>query len=142
MTKATQGSTVTVHYTGKLTDGTVFDTSMDREPLQFTIGAKQVIPGFESAVDGMQPGESKTVQIPADEAYGEHREDMILEVGQDQIPDDLDPKVGDQLRVTLSNGQTALVAVHAVGPESISLDANHPLAGKDLVFDIELVDVA
>ena len=141
MAQAKQGDTVKVHYTGKLEDGTVFDTSADREPIEFTLGDGQIIPGFENAVLGMEVGEKKTATVPSDEAYGPHREDMMLRVSRDQFPPDLKPEVGQQLQMTQSNGQTLIVQVVEVDEESVLLDANHPLAGKDLVFDIELVEI-
>lgn len=141
MSQVQNGDTVQVHYTGKLQDGTVFDSSRDREPLEFKVGEQTVIPGFENAVVGMEVGETKTAQVPADDAYGQRREDMIFSVDNEQIPEDLNPKVGDQLRVQLTNGESALVLVHAINQDGIELDANHPLAGHDLEFDIELVSV-
>ncbi len=138
--QAKDGDTVKVHYTGKLEDGTVFDSSIEREPLQFTIGEGQLIPGFEQAVVGMSPGESKTVEIPADEAYP-YREEMVLVVDRDQLPEDLQPEVGQQLQMRQPDGQTILVKVIDVSELSVTLDANHPLAGKDLTFDIQLVEI-
>jgi peptidylprolyl isomerase len=142
MATATTGDTVKVHYTGKLEDGTVFDTSRDRDPLEFTLGQQQVIPGFENAVTGMNVGEAKTTNIPVDDAYGQRREDLLFGVSPDQFPEDMAPKVGDQLRVQLSNGQAANVVVFEIKDDAVVLDANHPLAGQNLVFDIELVEVA
>ncbi len=141
MSEATQGSTVHVHYTGRTEEGVVFDSSADRDPLSFELGAGRVIPGFESAVDGMQVGEEKTVTIPSTDAYGPHREDLIHEVGRAQLPPDLSPEVGQHLHLRTPDGQTMQVQVVQVGEESIQLDANHPLAGKDLTFEIELVGV-
>jgi len=141
VSEATQGSTVHVHYTGRTEEGVVFDSSADRDPLSFELGAGRVIPGFESAVDGMQVGEEKTVTIPSTDAYGPHREDLIHEVGRAQLPPDLSPEVGQHLHLRTPDGQTMQVQVVQVGEESIQLDANHPLAGKDLTFEIELVGV-
>ena len=141
MAQAKQGNTVTVHYTGKLDDGTVFDTSRSRHPLQFTIGKGQVIAGFEQAVDGMNTGESKTVIIPMDNAYGPRREDMIITMERNKLPVDLDPKVGQRLELTQMDDQNILVTVTAVTDSMLTLDANHPLSGKDLTFDIELVGI-
>jgi FKBP-type peptidyl-prolyl cis-trans isomerase 2 len=141
MSQAKAGDTVKVHYTGKLTDGTVFDTSTNREPLQFTLEAGQIIPGFEQAVVGMSPGESKTEKIPMDKAYGPHRDEMVLEVGREKMPPDLQPQVGQQLQVQQPNGQAVPVIVTDVTDSTIRLDANHPLAGQDLTFDIELVEI-
>lgn len=142
MSKAKDGDTVKVHYTGTLADGEVFDTSAEREPLEFTLGQGQLIPGFEKAVVGMGVGESAKIDIPSDEAYGEVREDLIIAVPKNQLPDDVEPKVGMQLQVNQPNGQPVPVRVAEVGETELKLDANHPLAGQDLTFEIELVEVA
>lgn len=142
VSKAKKGDTVKVHYTGKLDDGTVFDTSYDREPLEFTIGAGQLIEGFDSAVEGMEEGEKKTVKIPADKAYGPYHDDMVIEVSKDKLPKDLNPEVNQQLYMEDASGQTLVVKVLKVSENSITLDANHPLAGKDLTFEIELIKIA
>jgi peptidylprolyl isomerase len=141
MTTAKQGDTVQVHYTGKLEDGTVFDSSANREPLQFTIGAGQIITGFEHAVVGMTPGESKSATIVADQAYGQHREDMVLQVERDQFPSHISPEVGQRLQISQPNGQPIVVTITDVSQVNVTLDANHPLAGQDLTFDIELVAI-
>ncbi len=141
MAQAKNGDTVKVHYTGKLNDGTVFDTSTDRDPLQFTIGQGQVIPGFEQAVVGMNSGESKTTKVSADKAYGPHRKEMVLVIERSQLPVDLKPKVGQQLQSRQADGRTIRVMVTDVSESSVTLDANHPLAGKDLTFDIQLVEI-
>jgi peptidylprolyl isomerase len=139
--KAKQGDTVKVHYTGKLDDGTVFDTSVNRDPLQFTIGKGQVIPGFEQAVVGMEVSESKTTKVTASEAYGPRRDEMVLQVDRKQFPADLNPEVGQQLRIPQPNGQPVIVRVTDISEASVTLDANHPLAGQDLTFDIQLVEL-
>ncbi|MFQ6057453.1 MAG: peptidylprolyl isomerase [Anaerolineae bacterium] len=141
MAQAKHGDTVKVHFTGKLEDGTVFDTSINRDPLQFTIGEGQIIPGFEQAVVGMNPGESKTTKVPADKAFGPHREEMVLVVERNQLPVHLQPKVGQQLQMRQADGQIILVKVTDVSESSVTLDANHPLAGKDLTFDIQLIEI-
>lgn len=141
MEQAKMGDTVRVHYTGKLDDGTVFDTSQDREPLEFTIGSNNIIPGFERAVIGMRPGESKTEHIESDDAYGPHREDMVLEVDRDRFPADMAPEVGLSLQIRRSDGFVAPAVVSEINGDRVKLDANHPLAGRDLVFEIELVDI-
>jgi FKBP-type peptidyl-prolyl cis-trans isomerase 2 len=141
MTQAKQGDTVNVHYTGKLEDGTVFDTSRSRHPLQFTIGKGQVIAGFEQAIIGMNLGESKTMTIPEEQAYGQRRQDMIVTVQRDQLPPDLNPAVGQRLELTQTDDQNVLVTVTAMTDTTLTLDANHPLAGKDLIFDIELLKI-
>jgi FKBP-type peptidyl-prolyl cis-trans isomerase 2 len=138
---AKQGDTVKVHYTGKLDDGTVFDTSRTRHPLQFTLGKGQVISGFESAVTGMNIGESKTTTIPVDQAYGPRRDDMIVTVKRDQFPPDVNPNVGQRLELEQENSQSILVTVTDVSDSNITLDANHPLAGKALTFELELVGI-
>lgn len=142
MVQAKSGDTVQVHYTGKLADGTVFDSSKDREPLEFAIGEGQIIPGFEQAVIGMAPGESKTTEISSEEAYGPHRPEMVLEVDREQIPEDIEVETGQQLQVQHPSGQQIPVVVTQVADSKVTLDANHPLAGQDLTFDIELVKVA
>jgi len=142
MAIATSGDTVHVHYTGKLDDGTVFDSSEGRDPLAFTVGSGQVVPGFDEAVSGMQVGDSKTVRIGPADAYGEHREDLVLDVPTEQLPEGLEPEVGMELGLRGQDGQTMPVRVAAVADDAITLDANHPLAGKALTFDVELVDVS
>jgi FKBP-type peptidyl-prolyl cis-trans isomerase 2 len=142
MTQAKPGDTVQVHYTGKLEDGTVFDSSAERDPLQFTIGGQEIIPGFEQAVIGMSPGESKTEKIPVEQAYGPHREEMVLEIDRQQIPPELEPEVGQQLQIQQAPGQVVPVIVTDISDSSVTLDANHPLAGENLVFDIQLVAIA
>lgn len=137
MEQAKSGDTVKVHYTGKLDDGTVFDSSRGREPLEFTLGAGQVIPGFEEAVTGMTPGDEKTVTIPSGEAYGPRRDEMVVTVGRDQFPDHIDPQPGQQLQV-VQEGQTMVVTIQDVSEEGVVLDANHPLAGRDLTFELRL----
>ena len=142
MSKAETGNTVKVHYTGRLDDDTQFDSSAGRDPLEFTLGTGQVIPGFEEAVTGMSIGDSKTVTIPADQAYGPHHADLILVVERSQIPAHINPEVGQQLEIHQQDGRAAAVVITEVTDESVSLDANHPLAGQDLIFDLELVEIA
>jgi len=141
MAQAKAGDTVQVHYTGKLEDGTVFDTSEERTPLEFTIGSGQIIPGFERAVVGMEPGETKTATISPEEAYGQHREDMTITVDRGQFPEDINPEPGQQLQVQQPDGRAAIIVVSDVSESTVTLDANHPLAGQPLTFDIELVDI-
>ena len=131
-----------VHYTGRLEDGTVFDSSREREPLAFTLGQGQVIPGFEHAVVGMAPGESRTANIPPEQAYGDYREEMVAEIDRSHVPPDLDLEVGQQLQLQQQNGEVLPVTIVDVSDDTVTLDANHPLAGETLVFDIELVSVA
>lgn len=141
MAQAKLGDTVHVNYTGKLADGTIFDTSRDRRPVQFTIGKGQLIAGFEQAVIGMNKGESKTVVIPADQAYGPRLEENVVAVDRKNLPADLSAEVGQRLEITQTDDKTILVTVVDVSEASMTLDANHPLAGKDLTFDIELVGI-
>lgn len=141
MAQAKQGDTVNVHYTGKLNDGTVFDSSEGRDPLQFVIGEGHVIPGFEEAVTDMNPGDSKTVTIPANQAYGPRRDEMVLVLDKSQFPPEIDPEVGEQLEMRQPDGQSFIVTVTNVSSSDVTLDANHPLAGKDLIFDIQLVNI-
>lgn len=141
MSVAKKGDKVKVHYTGRLSDGSEFDSSKGREPLEFEIGTQQVIPGFENAVVGMKAGETVTVEIPQDEAYGPIRNEMILKVEKEKLPPDFKPEVGQQYQLPQDNGQNVIVTVTEVTDETIELDANHPLAGKDLTFDIELVEI-
>ena len=139
--EAKHGDTVEVHYTGTLEDGTVFDSSLEREPLEFTLGEGKMIPGFEEAVRGMQVGQSKTVTITADKAYGPHRDDRILLIKREQLPEDLNPEVGQRLQMRQTEGPTIPVIVTEVFETAIVVDANHPLAGKDLTFEIELLEI-
>jgi len=141
MIQAKQGDKVLLHYTGKLQDGTVFDTSRERHPLQFTIGKGQVIAGFEQAVIGMQINESKTARIPMEQAYGPHREDMVVTMDRSQLPPDLNPTVGQRLELTQTDDKIILVTVTNVTETALTLDANHPLAGKELTFDMQLVGI-
>ena len=138
MAEAKKGDIVLVHYTGKLADGKVFDTSKERHPLKFTIGNGQVIAGFEQAIIGMSPGDSKTVRIPPAEAYGDHRKDLVITFSRSQLPQGMNPKVGQRLELTQENDQTALVTIVGVTDTDLMLDANHPLAGKELTFDLQL----
>ena len=139
--KAKANDKVKVHYTGKLTSGEVFDTSDGREPLEFTVGGGQMIKGFDEAVNGMELNEKKTITIPSQEAYGDHKDELIQEVPKNQLPEDMKPEVGQKLVATNDLGHQTYVSVTAVSEEVITVDANHELAGKDLVFDIELVEI-
>ena len=136
------GDTVKVHYKGTLEDGEVFDSSEGRDPLEFTMGTGQLIPGFEKAVLGLKVGDSTTANIPSAEAYGESNPQMIVEVEKSQLPTDLEAQVGTQLQLNQPNGQAIPVLITKVEDEKVTLDANHPLAGKDLTFDIEVVEIA
>ncbi len=142
MAQAKKGDTVKVHYTGTLEDGTVFDSSLSREPLQFTIGEGRLIQGFEEAVEGMEVGESKTEKISADKAYGPHFKELVVKVDKSQLPPDMELEVGQRLEIRQDDGRTTPVTITEVTDENVTLDANHPLAGKDLIFHIELVELA
>lgn len=141
MQQVKSGDTVRVHYHGKLTDGTTFDSSEGREPLEFEVGSGNVIAGFDSGVTGMQVGEKKTVNIPVDEAYGQIQDDMLMEFPIDRFPEDMKPEVGMQLNMSNGGGQNFPVVIREVRESSVILDANHPLAGEDLTFDLELVEI-
>ena len=141
MTQVKSGDTIKVHYTGKLEDGTVFDSSAGRDPLEFKVGSGQVIKGFDKGVTGMVIDDKKTINIPIDEAYGPHRKEMILEVPITQFPEDIKPEEGQKLQLRQENGQMMVVTVTDVAEENVMLDANHHLAGKPLVFDLELVEI-
>jgi peptidylprolyl isomerase len=137
---AHNGCMVKVHYTGTLNDGSVFDSSLKREPLEFKLGNGQVIPGFEEAILSMQVGETKTVTIPADKAYGQRREELILIVEREKVPANINPQVGDKLQMRQPNGAPVFVVVTDINEKTITLDANHNLAGKDLTFELTLVE--
>lgn len=140
MQQVKKGDTIKVHYHGKLVDGTTFDSSEGREPLEFEVGSGMVIPGFDDGVTGMAVGDKKTVQIPAEEAYGPKQEDMIMEFPREKFPADMVPEVGMQLN--MNNGQQSFpVVIVEVQETVVILDANHPLAGQDLIFDLELVEI-
>lgn len=141
MAQAKSGDTVRIHYTGKLEDGTVFDTSTDREPLKFKIGEGKVIPGFEQAIVGMNTGDSKTAEIQAKDAYGQHLKEMVQSIDRIHFPEHIKPQIGQQLQIPQDDGKNILVKVADVTESSVTLDANHPLAGKDLTFDIQLVEI-
>lgn len=140
MAEAKRGDTVRVHYKGTLDDGSVFDSSEGREPLEFTIGGGQVIAGFDQGVTGMSPGDERTINIPSSDAYGEVLAELLLRVPREQFPPDVTPEVGQQLQ--MSDGQQQfIVTVRDVGDDAVVLDANHPLAGKALTFELTLVDI-
>lgn len=138
MATAKSGDTVEVHYTGKLDDGTVFDSSEGKEPIVFKIGESRIIPGFENGVVGMEEGESKSVSLPPDQAYGERVEELQQKFPREQVPPSITPEVGQHLQMKRSDGQTVDVVVSDLDEETITLDANHPLAGHTLHFDIKL----
>lgn len=142
MQSVKNGDTVKVHYHGRLTNGTTFDSSEGRPPLEFQVGAGMVIKGFDNGVVDMKVGEKKTLNIPVDQAYGPKNEELIMDFPKGNIPADLNPEVGMELQMSNPEGQVFPVKVAAIGSEFITLDANHPLAGEELVFDIELVEIA
>lgn len=141
MSQAKSGDTVKIHYTGTLEDGTQFDSSQGRDPLEFELGSGQVIPGFEKAVEGMAVGEEKSVTIDSDDAYGPRQDQMVQEVPKTALPPDLNPEEGMALQAQGQDGQPINLTVTGIGEETITVDANHPLAGKNLKFDIELVAI-
>ncbi|NIL94484.1 MAG: peptidylprolyl isomerase [Woeseiaceae bacterium] len=141
MSQAKSGDTVKIHYTGTLDDGTQFDSSAGRDPLEFELGGGQVIPGFDSAVEGMAVGDSKSVRIEPNDAYGERHEQLVQEVPRSSLPEDLTPEVGMALQSQSPDGQVMMLMVTTVEEDSITVDANHPLAGHALNFDIELVSI-
>lgn len=143
MTRAAQaGDTVRVHYTGTLADGSVFDSSEGREPLEFTLGGGQVIEGFDSAVTGMRVGEEKQVTIAVDDAYGPRRDELMLLVDHSAFPTQMQPQLGQQLQVSPDDEQVMIVTVADISDEGVLLDGNHPLAGEDLTFALRLVEIA
>lgn len=141
MSQVKENDTVRVHYTGKLKDGQVFDSSLEREPLEFTMGKGQLIPGFEKGLVDMKVNEKKTINIPSEEAYGAPREELVQEVKKSQLPEDIKPEVGMGLVSKSPDGQEMNLVVAEVKDDSIVVDGNHPLAGKDLVFDLEVVEI-
>lgn len=141
MPTAKTNDTVRVHYTGNLTNGEQFDSSAGRDPLEFTIGAGQMIAGFDAAVNGMELNEKKTINIPADQAYGERDEKLFFRAGLNQFPEDLDPEIGQKIMVSMEGGQQVPAIIIEKDMSGVLLDANHELAGKELVFEIELVEI-
>jgi peptidylprolyl isomerase len=139
MTEVKKGDNVKVHYTGKLVDGTVFDSSQGGEPLEFAVGSGQVIAGFEEGVVGMKVGESKVIEIPVEKAYGVRNDAMVIQAPIEQVPPDLNPELGMRLEMGGANGEILRVVVTEITDTHITLDANPPLAGKDLTFEVEVV---
>lgn len=134
-----KGKVVAVHYTGKLTDGEMFDSSEGKDPLRFQVGSGQIIPGFESAIMGKNIGDKVTININPEEAYGQVREDLIVKVNKEQMPGEVE--VGQSLQAQADNGQAVNVVVKEINEDNVVVDGNHPLAGKELVFDIEVVEI-
>ncbi|HNT69981.1 MAG TPA: peptidylprolyl isomerase [Syntrophorhabdaceae bacterium] len=141
MIEAKENDKVKVHYKGSLQDGTVFDSSENRQPLEFTIGQGMVIPGFEKGVVGMCEGDTKVISIEAEEAYGAYRQDLVGVVDKSRIPDDIDLKIGMVLQVRSPEGSVTNVVVSAITDNDVTLDMNHPLAGKELLFEVTLVEI-
>lgn len=141
MPNAKIGDKVRVHYTGKLESDEVFDSSKGRDPLEFTLGEKQVIPGFENGIVGMGVGENKTINIPKNEAYGDYRDDLIFEIDRANLPPDLGAQVGEPVEMRSPNGEIFRAIVKGIFEDKVSIDANSPLAGQNLIFDIELVEI-
>lgn len=141
MTQAKAGDTVHIHYTGTLTDGTQFDTSRERGPLTFQLGSGQIIPGLDAHITGMAIGDRSTVTIPAAEAYGHVNPENIQSIPRNALPDDIEPQVGMQLQADAGGGRVVAVRIVEVGEAEVKLDANHPLAGQDLTFDVELIKI-
>jgi len=141
MSQVKNGDTVKVHYTGKLDDGEVFDSSADRDPLEFVVGGGNIIQGFDTAVIGMAIGDRKSIEVPPEQGYGERDEKLVANIQRSQVPDNIELKVGAALEVKHDNGQVINVTVVDMTEEHVSLDANHPLAGKMLTFDLELVEI-
>jgi len=141
MTQAKSGDTVRVHYTGTLNNGQVFDSSKSRDPLEFTLGAGMVIAGFDAAVTGLSPGESTTTKIPVDKAYGPYQKEMVAEIERANIPADFELEVGQRLEMQVPNGDAMAVTITDIQGDTVTLDGNHPLAGQDLTFELELVEI-
>lgn len=142
MTQAKSGDTIKLNYIGRLGDGSVFDTTENRQPLQFVLGQDRLIKGFEEAVVGMNPGESKTVELQPEDAYGPRRDEMVLAIDRATLPQDVQPQVGQKIQLQTQEGQPVEAAVTGVTESNITVDANHPLAGRPLTFEIHLLEVA
>ncbi len=141
MPSAKSGDTVKVHYKGTLADGTEFDSSLDREPFVFTLGENMVIPGFENAIIGMEVGETKSVTIPSNDAYGPYRQDLVVEIEKGLIPPNINPELGMVLQLQSEEGEITNVTVTEISDNTVTLDGNHPLAGQDLTFEIQLLEI-
>ncbi len=142
MSKAKDGDTVKVHYTGKLENGTVFDTSTDRQPLELTLGSGKIIPGFEKGITGMGVGDRKTITVLPEEAYGPSRKELIVDIKKTDLPEDITPAIGKQLQVQQKDGNPIEITITDMDEDTVTLDANHPLAGNTLLFEVELVEIA
>lgn len=141
MSTAKEGDTVKVHYTGKLDNGEVFDTSREKEPFEFKIGDQAVIPGFEKGVVGMGVGDRKTIEISPEDAYGAKKEELVVEVQKSELPEEITPTVGQRLQIRQQEGNPIVVTITDMDEDNITLDANHPLAGYTLFFDVEMIEI-
>ena len=141
MAQAKAGDKVRVHYEGQLSDGTIFDSSLEREPIEFILGQDTVIPGFEQAVIGMEVGESKDVSIPPEEGFGEYSEDLVVNIEKTILPPDINPELGMQLEVSSEEETPRVFTIADIAEDSITLDGNHPLAGAEIAFKIELLEI-
>jgi FKBP-type peptidyl-prolyl cis-trans isomerase 2 len=141
MAQAKSGDRVKINFTGKLDDGSVFANTEGSEPLEFKLGEGKIIPGIENAVEGMNVGESRTVTVAPEQAYGQRRDELIEEVSRDKLPKDIEPQIGQRFEVPQQGGQPMILRVTEVSEQSVTLDGNHPLAGRDLTFELELVDI-
>ena len=143
MAQAKAGDKVRVHYEGQLSDGTIFDSSLEREPIEFILGQDTVIPGFEQAVIGMEAGESKDVSIPPEEGFGEYSEDLVVNIEKSILPPDINPELGMQLEVSSEEEEESprVFTIAEIAEDLITLDGNHPLAGKEIAFKIELIEI-
>ena len=141
MAQAEAGDRVKINFTGKLEDGSVFANTADSEPLEFQLGEGNIIPGIENAVEGMNVGESKTVKVPPEQSYGQRHDELVEVVGRDKFPKDVEPQVGQKFEVSQQEGQPMVVRVVDVSEQTVTLDGNHPLAGRDLTFELELIEI-
>ena len=141
MAQAKAGDRVKINFTGKLEDGSVFANTADSEPLEFKLGEGKIIPSIEDAVEGMNVGESKTVKVPPEQAYGQRHDELVEVVGRDKFPKDVEPQVGQQFEVPQQEGQPMVIRVVDVSEQTVTLDGNHPLAGRDLSFELELLEI-
>jgi peptidylprolyl isomerase len=142
MTKAKKGDKVKVHYTGKFTDETVFDSSATRDPLEFELGAGQMIEGFDEAVEGMEVNQKKTVKLSPDQAYGPRRDELMITVSKKDVFNDMDVQVGQKFEIPQEGSQPVVVEVDEVEGDKVVLNGNHPMAGKELIFDIQLIEIS
>ena len=142
MAGAQNGDTVKVHFTGSLDDGTVFDSSLESAPLEFTLGDTLLIPGFQDIIRGMNPGDTKKETLSPDEAYGPRHKELIIQVNRQHLPQGLEPQIGQHLQLARTDGDPVSVLITEINEDAVTLDANHPLAGLNLIFEVELLDIA